>query len=389
MLKTDNLLLSSADIGHANRARIIRRLYEVGPLSRADLATALRVSRTTIGTVVQPLLDHAVLTEQEPRLAGEAGGKPSRPLWFGNQHTLGAIYLSSEECVVAALSMDGRILSQARRFFTESEAPDAMRMLSSLCDEVFSACSLLGVGVAFAGMVDTTTGDLIANYRRPEVSALPIEPALSRHLGVPIFVDHHPRIQAYGDAWLGLGRGMESFASVVTGEVIGVGIVQGGHVVRGLRGAGGEAGHIVVDMRGERCLCGRRGCWETVATLPWLRDQARAARFSDPQQVDAANLVGGAEAGSEQHRALLHRYADNIALGLANLEQLLGSGMYIVHGDVARGGEVMRALLQSRLIDSSPHRKPEPRVILAPAPDDSTILGATGLVLSNLYRARI
>lgn len=389
MLRTNGSLLSSSDVGHANRARVIRRLYEDGPLTRADLATSLLVSRATIGTVVQPLIDHGVLVEQGLRTSGVNGGKPSRPLWFGEKRSIGAIYLSSDECEVAVLGLDGRILAQAGESFAGAEHPDVMAILVGLGDRVLGGRDLSGIGVAFAGMVDTPTGDLIANYRRPEVGLLPVAPTLSERFGTPVFVDHHPRIQAYGDAWFGLGRSLDSFASVFTGEVLGVGCVQGGQVMRGVRGAGGEIGHMVVDMRGELCMCGRRGCWETVATLPWLRDEAARLGLASPEGADALALVEGVSAGSAGSRELLEQYADNVALGLANLEQTLGLGTYIVHGDVARGGEVMRELLQARIVEMSPHREPEPRVILAPEPDKSTILGATGLVLSNVFQARL
>lgn len=388
MLKPMDSLLSSSDVGQVNRARVIRRLYEDGPLTRADLATSMDVSRATIGQVVQPLLDHAVLIEQAPRTAGVSGGKPSRPLWFGQTQSVGAVYLSADECIVAALSMDGRITVEQRATLDGSRATDDMATLQHLCGSVFADRSLLGVGVAFAGTVDTTSGELIDNYRRPDVSRLPVVSALHDAFAVPVFVDHHPRIQAYGDAWFGLGRGMGSFASVVTGEVIGVGIVQNGHVTRGIRGAGGEAGHMVVDLNGDRCLCGRRGCWETVATLPWLRRQALDAGLPGARRMDAESLAERA-ASSPAHTDLLNRYADHVALGLANLEQVLGLGAYIVHGDVARGGEAMQHRLQSRLVEASPQREPTPRVILAPGPDTSTLLGATGLVLSNLFQARL
>lgn len=382
-------LLSSVDVGAANRARVVRRLYEDGPLTRADLASSLVVSRATIGAVVQPLLDLAVLVESEPRAPGAAGGKPSRPLWFGEKRVIGSVYLSQDECEVATLSLDGRIVAQGRASYARSVHPDLMQILLQLCDEVLKDRNLLGIGVAFAGMVDTESGALIANYRRPELGQLAVAPTLSVRFSTPVFVDHHPRIQAYADAWFGLGRSLDSFASVFTGEMLGMGAVHDGQVMHGVRGSGGEVGHMVVDMHGERCQCGRQGCWETVATLAWLRTQARALGLTSPEEISASVLVESTKAGSAGHRNLLIQYVDNIALGLANLEHTFGLGTYILHGDVAEGGEAIQHLLQERIVELSPHREPEPIVILACKPDRSRILGATGLVLSNLFRAKV
>lgn len=385
MIEPGGWLLKSADVGNANRARILRLLYESGALTRADLATRLGVSRATISTIVQPLLDQGVLLEQAPRSAGENGGKPARPLWFGADRCVGSVYLSADDCTVAAVTMVGEVVELVRRPIEDPSPEGIMRLLAELTETVLTPRSLSGVGVAFAGMVDTATGSLLASYRRPSVNLLPVSEMLTGALHVPVFVDHHPRIQAFGDVWFGVGRRLDSFASVFTGEVIGVGIVHDGEVIRGARGAGGEAGHMVIDMGGRRCVCGRRGCWETVATLPWLREQAAAAGLASPELVTCARLAEAADAGGAAEAELLGRYAFAIAVGLANLEQTLGVGHYIVHGDVAQGGERTRSLVEAALVDSSPAREPRPRVTFVPDPDRTTLLGAAALVLSNLY----
>lgn len=387
--RTDHTLLSSSDVGYVNRARIMRLLYSHGVLARADLATRLGVSRATIGAIVQPLLDDHVLVEQPPRPVGGSGGKPPRPLWFGTERTVGAVYLSADQCIVAAVRMDGVIVAVDESVVADVDPEILVDQLLDSCKRVLDGHRLVGVGVAFAGTVDTATRGLIANYRRPAVGLVPVTHRLGDALRVPVFVDHHPRIQAFGDAWFGLGRDLDSFASVVTGEVLGVGIVQGGQVVRGVRGAGGEAGHMVVDINGRQCLCGRRGCWETVATLGWLREEAGVLGLPFAGEMSSERLVAGAGDGPGDHRDLLDRYAAAVALGLANMEQLLGVGTYILHGDAVGGGATMLDLLQRQLIQNSPQRQPTPRVLLAYQPDHSTLLGATGLVLSGLYRDRV
>jgi hypothetical protein len=61
---------------------VLQALYDVGPLSRADLARLTEVSRATIGSIVQPMIDNGMLAEGDPQPSSAAGGKPSRPLWF-------------------------------------------------------------------------------------------------------------------------------------------------------------------------------------------------------------------------------------------------------------------------------------------------------------------
>lgn len=389
MYRTANTLLSTVDVGSMNRARVMRFLYTHGPLTRSELAVQLHVSRATIGSVIQSLLDAGVLVEQEPLAVGAQGGKPARPLWFNSERALGAVYLSSQECVVARVGMDGVVAARCSVPITHDDHPRLTNEIVDACQEVFDGSRPAGIGVALAGMVDTTTGELIANYLRPGIGRWPIGEFLRQSLQVPVFADHHPRVQAFGDAWFGLARELDSFASIYTGEVLGVGMFQNGQILRGPRGAGGEAGHMVVDLDGQQCLCGRRGCWETVATLDWLRRTARDRGLANAETISSARLVREAEEGSATAQGLLEAYVAHLSVGLVNLEQIVGLNTYIIHGDVTGGGETMRTMIEERLIAYSPRREPAPRVLFASDPDDSTLMGAAGMVLSNVYRARL
>lgn len=382
-------LLSTVDVGSMNRARVMRLLYASGPLTRAEMSVQLDVSRATIGTLVQPLLDNGALVELPALSVGEQGGKPAKPLWFGSDRSVGAIYLSSDECVVARVAMDGSLEASEPEPIVADDPESLMRQILALSRRVLGSHPLAGIGVAFAGMVDTRSGVLLANYRRPAIGLLPVREVLGNTFGVRVVADHHPRIQATGDAWFGLARQLGTFGSVITGEVLGVGMQQDGQTLRGVRGAGGEVGHIVVDLNGPQCLCGRRGCWETVATLGWLRSEAAARGLADPASVSSGRLVREAHGGDPVASQLLDNYAERLALGLANIEQLLGLGTYILHGEVVEGGELLRAKLERLLIRDSPVRVPKPQVLFADQPDNSTLLGAAGLVLANVYRARL
>lgn len=382
-------LLSTVDVGKMNRARVIRMLYASGPMTRAELATQLEVSRATIGTLVQPLLDAATLVELPALSVGEQGGKPAKPLWFGSGMAVGAIYLSSDECVVARVALDGTVEDSAQEPIVSDEPESLMAQILGQAQQVLDSRPLAGIGVAFAGMVDTGSGVLLANYRRPAIGLLPVAGVLGDAFGVRVVADHHPRIQATGDAWFGLARDLGTFGSVITGEVLGIGMQQDGQTLRGVRGAGGEVGHIVVDLDGRACLCGRRGCWESVATLGWLREEAEAAGLPDPEAIDSSRLVSAASRGEVGAADLLDRYASRLALGLANVEQLLGLNTYILHGEVVGGGETMRRKLEDLLVANSPSRQPKPRILFAEQPDDSTILGAAGLVLAHVFKARL
>lgn len=387
-MSTDRLQ-TPHELGVANRSRLIRLLHRRGPQSRSDLARYLGVSRATITTIVQPLLDSRVLEEAAPTAPLTRAGRPSRPLWFSPMLRTGCVHVDAERIDLAVLAMDGAIERRATHALVTA-GPETTNHILERCREFFEADHLLGIGVAAAGMVDTDAGRIIRMYRRDDLTGFAIAPRLEEALGVPVTVDHHPRVQAIGDLWFGDGRELRTFASLYTGDVLGVGLVLDDQVQRGAAGAGGEIGHLTVDMHGARCICGRTGCWETVATVPWLRARAAEMGLPGAEAITGASLValtGGTATGArEAADRLLREYVHNVAIGLASLEQLLGLGTYIVHGDLASAGEDALGLLAHELATLAPLRGTPPRLSGAPAEDIATLRGAAGLALEERLR---
>lgn len=203
--------------------------------------------------------------------------------------------------------------------------------------------------------------------------------------GVPVCVDQDARALLVGDRWFGLGRGLNNFAVVYTGEVLGAALYLNGHLYRGPAGAGGEVGHTTVQLGGRSCKCGRSGCWETIATLGWLREQAFERKLPYPTLIDGPRLVRLVNENVSGAADLLSQYACNLAIGLANLQQVMAPNIIILHGDVARGGKRLGDLIRKKFM-SLILRRPgdEVNLLLGGNEDFAALRGAAGLVLSDL-----
>lgn len=379
-------LITASRAGETNRGRVLEALHRLGPASRAELARRLGVNRATVASILQPLIDSGLLVEQDPVAPSSAGGKPARPLWFRDDGPhIGAVQLSPDFAAAALIGIDGTISS--RRTVPYPRGADSTAVIAAL-DTAADACftgDLLGIGVAASGMVNTTSGRIISMHLGPGLTGLQVGPYLAQRYHTTALVDHHPRVQALGDRWFGLGRHRQDFASVYTGEALGFGILYRGRIVRGRDGAGGEAGHTTVDIDGETCRCGRRGCWETVATLGWLRAQAGRRGIDGASDITSRALAGLAESGDADAAELADLYARNIAVGMVNNEQILALGCYILHGDICSGGSLMRDALQGWVDRLAPERGQRVEVLFAGQPDDITLLGGAGLVLSTAF----
>ncbi|MCX5517916.1 ROK family protein [Kaistia defluvii] len=384
-------LLSSSMVGSANRGRVLQTLFDLGPTSRAELARLAGVNRTTISGIVQPLLDQQVLVEGEPIRPSEAGGKPARPLWFSpDARPICGMMLMPDAVHTCLVTLAGTLSAEhSVRFPDNPKIADIERAIERCTSRTLASARRepLGIGVAVGGMVDTDRRAIIAVNLAPVMNGFELGDMLARRYGLPALLDHHPRALLVGDRWFGKGRGMQNFAAVYTGEVLGGALYLGGHLYRGRSGAGGELGHTFVQVDGEICSCGRRGCWETIATVGWLRRQARAIGIDAPDEINSRRLVALAGAGAPGARDLLDLYARNVAVGIANLQQTVAPNFYVLHGDVVGGGEIMAEAIAGHVRALVPSRSGgEISFAIGETEDRAALLGAAGLVLSELLQ---
>jgi predicted NBD/HSP70 family sugar kinase len=381
-------MVSASRAGELNRARVLKTLYAHGPLARPELARLTGSTRATIGQIVQPLIDEGVLQEQNPIASGVRGGKPARPVWFSDDGwPVGAVLLLPGGAQAALVTTSGRVVAVAGvKFPARPLRHEAIvaRLTDCLNEVIATATSpLRGIGIAVGGMVDTQTGDVVRMGLAPGLNGLAIGPEVARITGVPVYIDHQPRAQALGDLLFGTGRGEESFCSVYLGEGIGAGFFLDGVLHRGSRGAGGEVGHTVVDRRGEVCPCGLRGCWETVAATRWIRAEAARRGMAEATTIGVARLAALAPTDPVAAE-LLNEYAENVALGLVNLQHALGLELFILHGDPVAGGEPLRATIENHVRKQAFRHPGGPvRIVFADTDDYATVRGAAAIVLSR------
>ncbi|HEX4767523.1 MAG TPA: ROK family protein [Lichenihabitans sp.] len=367
-------------------------MFDLGPTSRAELARKAGVNRTTISGIVQPLIDRQILEEGVSARSGEGGGKPGRPLWFSPE----------AQPICGVLLMPGSVraglVTLAGAISVEETAPvptdgrhrgEVLATIGACIESVLKHARRppLGIGVVAGGMVDTERRMVVASNLAPALDGLPLGDDVERRFGLPVMLDHHPRALLVGDRWFGKGRGLRDCAVIYSGEVMGGALYLDGHLRRGAFGAGGELGHTFVQVDGELCRCGRRGCWDTIATLGWLRREAAAAGLSEPGDITSARLVAAMTAGDERAGKLLVRYARNIAVGIANLQQSVAPNVFILHGDVVGGGAPLRNAIAQQVSALVPRRPGVDLAIELGTPgDDAALMGAAGLVLSHLLQ---
>jgi glucokinase len=173
--------------------------------------------------------------------------------------------------------------------------------------------SIVAVGVGAAGQIDRKAG-VIEDAPNLGVKNMPIGELLNKQFGRPAGVGNDVEVAALGEYLYGSGQGYKTFVCLFVGTGIGSGIVQNGRLYTGLTGTAGEAGHMTIVAGGRVCPCGSRGCLE-----------AYASRTAITKAIMA-----------EIHHGRKSVLADEAALQLKQGETIIRSGLLadaIAHND--------------------------------------------------------
>lgn len=260
--------------------------------------------------------------------------------------------------------------------------------------EGFGAVEAVGVGAA--GLVDLT-GVLRFAPNLPTVVDLDLAGELTRRLDLPVVVDNDANCATVAEHRLGAAAGVQDAVLVTLGTGIGAGVVVGGVVQRGSAGFAGEPGHMVVDPNGPPCPCGRRGCWERFASGSGLgrlgRDAAAAGRADrvialaggDGEAVRGEHVTLAAQEGDPGALEVLRLFAWWVALGIANLVNVLDPEVVVIGGGLVAAGEALLGPTREAyagLVLAYDHR-PAVRILPAQLGNDAGSIGA-GLLAQSL-----
>ena len=228
------------------------------------------------------------------------------------------------------------------------------------------------VGVGAAGLVDRN-GALRYAPNLPNVRDAPLRDALAQATGHPVVVDNDASVATLGEVTYGAAVGRSDVLLVTLGTGIGGGFLFAGRMYRGAHNFGAEIGHFTVDADGPLCACGERGHWEAIASGSALGRMARelvgkgggaalvAAAGGDPSAVTGTHVGTAAAQGDPDARALLVQYAENVALGLSGLANILDPECIVIAGGLVELGPLLFSPLREafgRHIEGAAYRPP-------------------------------
>lgn len=387
-----SLRLRSANkqtIRQINEAVVLGAIHDHGPISRTEIAELTNLSPATITGIMGKLIRQGLAREREAGLS--TGGRP--PVLIEIDRDSGCVVgvkLTETQLVAALTDLAAETLAERSAPLGDDRSPEAV--IAILAETVAQlrveapGRRFFGVGVGLAGAIDRRAGVCRFSPFLPWRD-VPIRALLEPRIGCPVVIENDVSALTLAERWFGGGAGISDFVVVTIGRGVGLGMVLDGRLYRGGHGAGGEFGHITMDPDGPLCDCGKRGCLEALVGEPALARQISQLCCTEVALAEGAAL---ARSGHEGAQEVFTRAGTILGLALAGVVNLLNPTRVIVGGE---GVQTIDLLLDSMRDAMSTHcfdgLFDDLEMIVEPWGDDAWARGAAGLVLDELFHARL
>jgi N-acetylglucosamine repressor len=386
-----------------NASLVLRTLYDLGPISRAQIARLTGLTRTTAGELIAEL-EVEGLAREVGRGPSTGGKAPTLVSLVDDARHVVTLDLGERTFTAALLDLRGSIVRRATRDLAGADGDAAIALVTDLIDEILVGPHrpILGIGVGTPGIVDSD--GTIRWAVNLDWTDLPLQRILHERYDLPTVVANDSRAAAIATYLFQREDRPTNLVAIKVGRGIGAGLVLDGQLFGGDGDGAGEIGHIVVEPDGAECHCGRFGCLETVASATAiLRESAAAAatttdttaanpatgatailREAKEGATTLADLAASARDGDETALAITRTAGRALGAAIANLIGTLDVRHIVVHGSVTVLGEPwLEAIRDEANRRSLGPLARETRIIDGGTGDDLTLLGACALLLTR------
>jgi N-acetylglucosamine repressor len=389
---------TSRDINRRIALNVIR---EQQPISRADLARHMNMTRGVVSVLVQELIDQGLIYEGA---TGEAarGRKPTFLHIRTRDRLVVAVDVRFSRTSLMLCDFSGRQLA-IETYDTVFSIPAFVKDLAGRIRRTLktqgreAACE--GIGVVVPGMVDQRTGRIL-NAPALGWRGVDIRAKLSAATGLPVHIENSGRACALAQLWLERGEatGGHNFVYISVSDGVGVGIVVNGELLRGRDHIAGEFGHMPLNLDGPRCMCGARGCWEAytsnLATLSrylgWNLSKLspKTLRDAEKRSFTVVDLIARARNGDDKALTAMQDSARFLGLGLATIINTVNPDSIYLAGEITIAWDLIeptvREALGERALTEAAARTP---LRVTSTQEHSRLRGAAALIAAPTFAA--
>jgi predicted NBD/HSP70 family sugar kinase len=371
------------------KVRILSLLRQRGPMTRAEIARASGIAKSSVSILIDKLLldghVHEVRASSDNRsksVRGRPGDliviDPSAGAAIGIEISFGKLI-----GVIGDVSHEV-LASTTIEFDPSSSSNQLMKMCQSVVSELLSTTRvtpsrILGIGLGIASSINKYGEDGF-NFSQGLENKTSIENRLSELTGFEVHVENSANLAGYAETIWGAGKAFEYFLYFKLDQDIDGALIVNQSVVSGAKGGVADFGHIVLDSNGPMCTCGLRGCLTAYAGF---ESAIRQASVALGHEVSLKIFLDFVEQGDFLCKQILEDCAVRLGQGMSYLSRVLNPEAIVLGSScVTMSPDFTRALTQS-FSSYSPNKNSQIRILDGNLGDLAGALGAAATVLNH------
>lgn len=384
---------------YRQKKKILQLLYSHENLSGPSISRRIGVSLPTALSILSELTDSDFV---EIKGAGKSSGG-RKPTLFG----LADDSLFIVACELGRYSGKITIYNPHNRQITPVVNFETTIDDDKLTDKIYENAQklveennikndrILGIGLTMPGLIDEEKG---INYTIKNPAFQNVRERLEKKFEKLVYVNNDARMQAYGEYVFGAARGHHNAIVVNWSWGVGLGMIIGGKLYNGASGFAGELSHIQLIEDGNLCICGKRGCLETVTSAyVLLREATKGIKANKVSQLTASfgenvdaltpdDIINAAKSGDEFSIQLLHQLGLSLGKGLSITIQLVNPDIIVLGGPISAANQfVLNPIQQSLNQYCLEQIVANTQIVISDIWDQSGLLGVTAVLFEKLF----
>jgi len=403
MIQTENTDSRSRSASESNKIkqkkRILSLLHTHGNVSAPELSKWLRISLPTCIALMNDLVSSGYV--KNFGIGESSGGR--KPALYGLPED--GFYVIS--CDFARYSASMAILDCYNKFVTPIIEINTHIDDPLLVDKLFESAQKLivdnripnekiyGLGVDMPGLVDSKSG---INYTIKDKKRQSISRDLKHRFGKLVYIDNDARMHAYGEFHFGAAKEYKDAIIIHWSWGLGLGIFVNGQLYSGNNGFAGEFSHIPMIENGDLCICGKRGCLETIASSNTIMKLVKQGfdnneisslinKFKNsPEKITPEDVIISARQGDEFCISILNEIGKAMGKGLSYIIQLLNPEVILLSGPLSKARQYVLSPIQQSLNRLCLEKiSGNTTIIVSDMGDQSALLGTSEMVFQKVF----
>lgn len=305
------------------------------------------------------------------------------------------IDLGGTNIAAGVVDSDYKILAKAStptkrpRSCREICADMAAVSLKAVAEAGLTIDDIESVGVGAPGQINSADG-IIEYSNNLDFYNEPVADYIREHINKPVFVENDANAAAYGEFVAGSAKGTHNAVCITLGTGVGGGIIINDKIYSGFNYAGAEIGHMVIDVNGPKCSCGRNGCLEVFSSATGLIRMTKEALDANSDSkmhemmgdhVSGRLAFNAMRAGDEAAKGVVDKYIRHLAAGIANTINIFQPEILCIGGGVCNEGDALMIPLREAIKEEVYSKRSEKNteVVRASLGNDAGLIGAAFL----------